>query len=275
MRNLFFSVVFILSCVAANAQYTEIGFHFGSSYYIGDINPYKHFTHYPQLGGGAFLRANVTDRTAFKFNFLYASVEAHDRDSKSEWQRNRNLNFRSDIIEIAATFEINFLSYEVGDKTRPFTPYVFAGLAYFRMNPEANYNGRWVELQPLGTEGQFTSAAGKSYRRGQIAIPLGLGFKLNITKRVAMGLEYGIRRTFTDYLDDVSTIYADPELLEQYSGPAAVILGDRSLEPSGPDGTNQGMTRGNSSTNDYYAYTNLSITIRLGPTRIKCPAPAR
>jgi hypothetical protein len=271
VRYLLLIAIFFLSIAQSIGQYTEIGFHGGMSYYIGDINPYKHFSHYPHAGGGFFIRTNTSDRVAFKFNFLYTNVEAHDSDSKDAWQRNRNLNFKSEIIEIGTMLEINFLSYEAGDKKRPFTPYVFGGLAYYRMNPLGQYNGRWVELQPLGTEGQYIGSSTKSYRRGQIALPLGMGFKLNLGKRVAVGLEYGIRKLFTDYLDDVSTVYANADDLEEFSGPAAVEMSDRSLIPVGPDNTNEGTNRGNSSTNDYYAYTNLNISIRLGPTRIKCP----
>lgn len=272
------SIVFILTLVVvinndAFSQYSEIGFHGGSSYYIGDLNPYKHFTHYPKFGGGAYFRVNATDRHAVRFNFLYTTVEANDANSKSEWQQNRNLHFQSQIIEIAALWEINFLSYEVGDKNRSYTPYVFGGLAYFRMNPKTNFNGNLVELHPLGTEGQLAEGAENKYRLGQFAIPFGIGFKFNISGRIAMSIEYGFRKLFTDYLDDVSATYADPDLLVSSSGPSAAVLSDRSLTPGRPDGTNTGLTRGNPQTNDWYAYSNISLSIRLGPTRIKCPAP--
>lgn len=275
MRIAFIIGFLFLGALATRAQYSEVGFHGGATYYIGDINPYTHFLHYPKGGGGAYLRANLTDRHAFKFSFLYTAVEAHDSESSSEWQRNRNLNFRSEIIELSAVLEINFFSYEVGDPSRPYTPYVFGGLAYFRMNPEAQFNDQWVELHPLGTEGQLTSSSDNQYGRGQIAIPFGIGFKLNVTGRVSLALEYGIRKLFTDYLDDVSTVYADPEDLVASGGPAAAELADRSLVPMGINGTNTGMTRGNPDTNDWYAYSNLSISIRLGPTGIKCPGPYR
>lgn len=259
--------------MAGFSQYSEIGFHGGVSYYIGDLNPYTHFTHNPNVGGGAFWRANLTDRHAFRFNFLYTTVEGNDADAASEWRRNRNLQFQSEIVEVSMLLEINFLSYEVGDPNRAYTPYVFGGLAYFRMNPMADYNGNLVELHPLGTEGQLAGGSDNGYGLGQIAVPFGMGFKFNISGRVSMGIEYGIRKLFTDYLDDVSTTYASPELLESSSGPAAVELADRSLVAGREDGTNTDLTRGNPDTNDWYAYTNLSLSIRIGPTRIKCPAP--
>lgn len=261
----------IFTALATRAQYSEIGFHGGSSYYIGDLNPYTHFTHYPKGGGGAYLRANLTDRHAFRFNFLYTALEGHDAVANDEWRRNRNLHFRSEIVEFSVLLEINFLSYEVGDKTRPYTPYVFGGLAYFRMNPKAQFNDQWVELHPLGTEGQLVDGSENKYRLGQIAVPFGMGFKWNISGRIAMSIEYGFRKLFTDYVDDVSTVYVDPDLLISAGGPASAEMADRTLVPQKPDGTNTGMTRGTPDTNDWYAYTSLGISIRLGPTRIKCP----
>src|SRR5690606_11117368 len=164
-------------------------------------------------------------------------------------------------------------SYEVGDPNRPYTPYVFGGIAYYRMNPMADFNGNLVELHPLGTEGQLAGGSDNGYGLGQIAIPFGMRFKFNISGRVSMGIVYGFGKLFTDYLDDVSTVYASPEVLESSSGPAAAEMAVRSLEPGGSDGTNTGLNRGNPDTNDWYAYSNLCLSIRLGPTRIKCPAP--
>ncbi len=271
-RIIFICLVLALPLTAA-AQYSEVGFHAGSSYYIGDLNPYKHFTHRPQFGAGVYWRVNATDRHAVRFNFLYTHVEGSDAEAKSEWRINRNLQFRSEIVEVGAIWEINFLSYEVGDPTRPFTPYVFGGIAYFRMKPMADYNGTMVELHPLGTEGQLEGGSDNGYSLGQIAIPFGMGLKFNISGRVSMGIEYGFRKLFTDYLDDVSTTYTDPKLLGSSSGPAAIEMADRSLTPGREDGTNTGLSRGNPDTNDWYAYSNISLSIRLGPTRIKCPAP--
>lgn len=273
MKPITLIVLLFTWCLSLNAQYSEVGFHGGSSYYIGDLNPYEHFTHLPKFGGGAFIRANLTDRHSFKFNFLYTSVEGSDAESGNAWQQNRNLHFQSEIIEVGITWEINFLSYEVGDPNRPYTPYVFGGLAYYRMNPKTDYNGNLVELHPLGTEGQNAEGAQNSYGLGQIAIPFGMGFKMNISGRISLAIEYGFRKLFTDYLDDVSTVYANPAALAASSGPAAVELADRSLEPMGFEGTNTKLSRGNPDTNDWYAYTNLSISVRLGPTRIKCPGP--
>ncbi len=273
MQRILFICSIILLPVAGIAQYSEFGIHGGSSYYIGDLNPYKHFTHFPKFGAGAYWRVNLTDRHAVRFNFLYTHVEGSDAESPSEWRRNRNLHFQSEVVEMGVLWEINFFSYEVGDPNRPYTPYVFGGIAYYRMNPMADFNGNLVELHPLGTEGQLAGGSDNGYGLGQIAIPFGMGFKFNISGRVSMGIEYGFRKLFTDYLDDVSTVYASPEVLESSSGPAAAEMADRSLEPGRSDGTNTGLNRGNPDTNDWYAYSNISLSIRLGPTRIKCPAP--
>lgn len=242
-----------------------------TSYYMGDINGGLQLPgrYYP--GVGLIYRYNFNDRIALKANVLYGRIYAHDRDSKSEWQQNRNLHFRSDVFEISTQVEVNFLTYEIGDPRRPSTPYLFAGIGLFRFNPQANFNDRWVDLQPLGTEGQGIEGNEDRYILTQFCIPFGLGYKFNIYKGLAGAIEWGIRKTFTDYLDDVSGNYVESNLLEFENGPLSQILADRSLEPLGSDGTNDGYQRGESNRKDWYIFTGIMLTYKIGKPRVKCP----
>jgi hypothetical protein len=101
-------------------------------------------------------------------------------------------------------------------------------------------------------------------------MPLGLGFKFNIHKKVQLSLEYGIRLTFTDYLDDVSGTYVDPVELGAINGPVAASLSDRSLNQIGQAGRNTGSRRGDGAFNDWYSFFGIGITFKLGE-RAKCP----
>ncbi|MEM9051463.1 MAG: DUF6089 family protein [Bacteroidota bacterium] len=267
----FFAIFFLILGVSAKSQYHEIGFMVGTSYYIGDINPQFHIPVEPNLGGGLIYRYNFNDRVAFKGSILYNRIYAHDEDSKDTWQENRNLHFRNDIFEFSGQVEINFLSYEVGDRRRPSSPYLFVGLALFRHNPEAEFDGRWIDLQPLGTEGQGIEGFDDRYPLTQISIPFGVGFKFNITGSFAGSVEWGMRRTFTDYLDDVSTVYVDQGILIEENGPLTAELSDRSFVATGPDGTNTGMQRGETNREDWYVFTGLILTYKLGQPRVKCP----
>lgn len=128
------------------------------------------------------------------------------------------------------------------------------------MNPMTEYNGEMIELQPLGTEGQGSNLNPNSpYSLTQFAIPFGVGIKLNLSRGVAISLEYGLRKTFTDYLDDVGGNYVDQVALSAANGDLAARLADRSIggfQAVGP--------RGNSATNDWYNIFGAMITFPLG-----------
>lgn len=262
----------LLVFVQARAQYHEIGGMVLQSQYIGDLNPRSHIPQRLDLGGGLIYRYNFTDRVAFKGSVLYGKIFASDENAESEWQQNRNLSFESSILEISGQMELNFFTYEIGDRRRPFSPYLFMGFSIFRFNPQAEFRGRLVDLQPLGTEGQGIPGYEDPYALTQVSIPMGIGFKFNIWRNFGGAFEWGIRRTFTDYLDDVSTVYVDPIFLEDQNGPLSAIMADRSLVPLGPEGNNAGMQRGETNRQDYYIMGGFMLTYKIGKARIKCPS---
>lgn len=270
MKKLLF-LICILYTALAHAQYHEIGGMIGTAHYIGDINPRGPLPKNYHLGGGLVYRYNFTDRLAFKANILYGRVSANDADSDDPWQKNRNLSFRSDIFEVSTQLEINFLTYEIGDERRPSSPYIFFGLAIFRFNPQAEYNDRMVDLQPLGTEGQSIDGYSDPYALTQISVPVGIGYKFNIWRSLGGSIEWGIRRTFTDYLDDISGNYVDSNLLTEENGPLSALMADRSLVPLGPDGTNTNYQRGENNREDWYIFAGVMLTYKIGQPRIKCP----
>lgn len=251
-----------------NAQSVpEIGVFGGGSYYLGDLNPYKHFNH-TKPAGAVFFRDQIakSDRLSYRLQIGYGTVEAFDSESTDPSRVNRNLSFKSSILEIGPMLEINFLPFEIGSNKRPFTPYMFLGITYFKMNPKGQYNGSWVELQSLGTEGQGTAFSDrKLYKLNQISIPVGLGFKFNMTERWAIGLEYGIRKTFTDYLDDVSGNYVNPALLSETNGVLSAEMSDQSLNNEGSfaNVNGQSVSRGNPNTKDWYVFAGVTLSFRV------------
>lgn len=237
----------------------EMGFMGGGSYYIGDLNPNAHFI-YSKPAFGAIVRYNLSNRHSLRFTGSYGSVYANDSDSKNDYQINRNLSFSSKIIELAMGYEIDLFKYRINDMRYPISPYFFYEIAYFRMNPTTiSDNGDEIELQELGTEGQGTSLSDKNnYSLNQISIPLGIGLKFNLRKRLAISVEYGIRKTFTDYLDDVSGVYVNSADLAELRGPLVASLSDRSLSGT----TYEGSNRGNANNKDWYAFYGLMITFK-------------
>lgn len=231
-------------------QTLEVGFFGGLSYYMGDLNPAYHFLQ-PKPSYGVLARYNAGTRWVFKISGYRGKVVGSD--AMSNTNMNRALSFESVITDISATAEFNFFDYFTGSKRNNWSPYIFGGLGYFTFNPKAN----GVELSSLGTEGQNVGFAGRSpYSKWSIAVPFGVGFKFSLNSRISAAVEWGLRKTFTDYIDDVSTTYylEGPEI---DPGNTAEILSDPTMlhEPF--------QERGNPQTQDWYAFAGLTLTYKF------------
>ena len=106
----------------------------------------------------------------------------------------------------------------------------------------------------------------KPYSRFQLSMPFGFGLKLKVTDRILLHTEWCWHKTFTDYIDDVSGLYPNPDDLSN----AAKEFSDRSLV--GPDGKKAtwGRQRGYAYTKDWYATAVLGISVRLGEKLNSC-----
>ena len=263
---LIFFVFFYFNTKAQVVSNMEIGIMGGGSYYLGDINS-KHFD-YMMPSGGIVIRKNIDRRVVIKSELVLGNIRADDARNRNDTMKlNRNLHFRSPIYELSGQVEFNFLPYETGNSLYPFTPFIFVGVSLFRFNPKAEANnGEWVELQPLGTEGQGTTSFQdrKKYALTQFSIPMGGGFKIAINKTFNIILEYGIRKTFTDYLDDVSTSYIGGNLIDM--SPLGIEMSDKSL--NGPQAKD--FQRGDSKDKDWYAFTGITLSFKILSEKERC-----
>ncbi|MEO1260721.1 MAG: DUF6089 family protein, partial [Bacteroidota bacterium] len=237
------------------AQYTEVGIHLGLSNYMGELSENKMR---PESFGtmfGAFGRYNFSNRLSAKASLIKGTISGSDELAKNIAIRERNLSFRSDIIELSVTGEFNLSPYNIRAK-KTGVPYLFAGLAFAHFNPQAQMRGSWYDLQPLKTEG-------KKYSRYIVAVPFGLGMKFNISYKVNFGFEFGARKTFTDYLDDVSSDYID--ILEVRStDPMVAALAYRTPEITGSFDENPvGTERGDIENKDWYIFGGITVSINL------------
>lgn len=236
----------------------------GAMNYAGELD--DHFAlQYTRLGVGVHTTALFFSRLHARAAYLHGSIGAYDGGLFSSNNR-RNLSFYSDIDEFSLVLMYKFQNRKRGFSKRNFvTPYVFAGGAWFMFNPKTVLNGKEYELQPIGTEGQnLDGPYPEPYKLQQISIPFGIGFMLKITKNFDFGGEIGFRKTFTDYLDDVSTNFPDRDALRADGGDIAVELSDRSTDP-----TKHGKARGNPDNKDWYVYTNLHLTYYFTTTLFK------
>ncbi len=246
------------------SQVSEIGLCGGVSFYLGDINPSGVFKG-SKPAGGVIYRYNINPLLAFKSTVLFGSIGASDaKFGKTDDAKARNLSFVSPISEVSAQLELNFMRLYNIEGKNPFAPYVFAGIGIFSFNPQAKASdGKWYDLQMLGTEGQGLNQPGYDKERYSLiglSIPFGLGVKYNFLTYYSIGLEWGMRMTFTDYLDDVSTTYIADSVLQIFRHPIVAELAD-------PVDTHSkhtaGTARGNAQTKDWYSYAVATFTFKL------------
>jgi hypothetical protein len=260
---------FLMMVTGAFAQKGwEAGPWVGGAYYFGDLNTNYDLSR-PNLAGGLIARYNFNTRTGIKFGIGYGQVEAADSYSDNAFERARNLSFRSNVLDATASFEFNFLPYKHGSEYEFYTPYIFGGLAVFSFNPEAELDGQWYELRPLGTEGQFK---GEEYYTVQLGLEYGVGFKVDLSYQWSLNFEVSARHLYTDYLDDVSGVYADDGQIRSLRGDIAVQLADRSIMIDGVSDSQlgtPGTQRGNSGNNDVYIFLKAGLVYYFGS--LQCP----
>lgn len=260
MRKLITLTFTLFFALQSKAQYIEVGVNTGVMSYIGDLQPSAPDTRTFGISGGAYARWNLSPTFAVKGSALYGSFSGADKYAYGT-RKSRNLESLTTIYEVAATGEINLTKFDIMDG-RISAPYIFAGAAGLYFNPQAKYGEGYVDLQPLGTEGQLLNG-GKGYSRFAFAIPMGAGFKIALNKRVNLGFEFGIRYAFTDYLDDVSGNYPNIEELAKQSTTAAA------LSYRVPEYFNQklenpvGRPRGDKYKNDLYYQGGVTLSINL------------
>lgn len=255
----------LLLPAAQRAQYAEVGINGGGTNFIGDVGNYG--VHLPQgYMGGAFFRYSFDRRWSIRGGGNYGTIANDDAMSTMDYRRNRNLSFRSSIWEGYVLMEFNYRQYEPGSKYWH-TPYLLGGIGIFGFNPEARYEGEWHELQPLGTEGQGTGQNDQPpYARASRFVLFGLGYKFALTRKVSLGIETTFRSTVTDYLDDVSGRYPDPELLREQNGELAAALSDRSLQ----DAEWERRFRGDPTNDDWYIFTGVTLQVKFESFVEKC-----
>lgn len=285
MKNLFTCCLLCLMALAMQAQQYgklpvhEIGVGIGAANYLGDLSNTNDLFFFGGVETRAFrpalsvfYKSNFSNWFTFKSALNVSRIYGHDK-----WNANadRNLHFRSNVTDLALMMEWNWLPYKTGARNRKFTPYIGAGLAGYFNNPKAELNGSWVRLQPLGTEGQglLEYPNRTKYSLVGFAIPMSLGMKWHFGNHFGMGIEMNYRYVFSDYLDDVSTVYPDLAFYENNLINAvaqeAIALSYREI--NGDPSTAANRNRGNSALNDAYFTVLVNLSYRIGQGSVVCP----
>lgn len=239
----------------------RVGVFAGIADYQGDLTE-KIFQN-PRFAFGINGAYQITSRINLRAGLSFAKVSGADSLSSQRDLQLRNLSFQTSITELSLIGEYDIFDMDL----KPWSPYAFAGIAVYHFNPYTfDRSGNKIFLQPLSTEGQgLPGYPNKPYSLTQLAIPFGGGIKYDISSTVRIALEFGMRKLFTDYLDDVSGNYADPNELFANKGQTAVDLSYRGDEVAGGNLNYpvKGFTRGSPKYKDYYYFTGIHLMFRL------------
>ncbi len=255
-------LVFILVLLAQSsmAQKTELGFQAGVCNYWGDLAPMVQAKETHPMAG-LFARVNLNHTWALRAELNRFTISGSDANFANN--QVRNLSFKNELNEAALVLEFNYLKYGPQVLHEHFTSYLFLGVGVFTHNPQAYLNGVWYDLRNYRTENVGYGTFG-------MAVPFGIGIKYMLNKRFAFESQLGFRKTFTDYLDDVSNVYPDIQARFSDGGLIGATLTDRSIEKYGVPQFKNGYKRGDPGHNDWYMNLSIGLTMRL-QTKGKCP----
>ncbi|MBU2019790.1 MAG: hypothetical protein KJ941_09100 [Bacteroidetes bacterium] len=267
----------------------EIMYGIGATNFLGDLGGRNQIGTDYSLVDFDLKAVAMTGQLGYRYRFkpkwattttLYGGiVRGNDQFTEDHVRESRNLSFRSPIISLSQRAEFLIATKEaVGGryripgvsrmKDRNFQFYVFAGVGLTYFNPQAELNGKWYNLREFHTEGQGLEGGPRQYRRFTFILPGGIGIRTGIGKLWRVGLELSLTKTFSDYIDDVSGNYYDPEILRS-------LYGDDAAYFSNPSVKNQnyfapGFQRGDKQ-KDSYLYANIVFykNLTYKPARLK------
>ncbi|MGB0887371.1 MAG: DUF6089 family protein [Vicingaceae bacterium] len=189
--------LFFILISSAYSQHSEVGITLGTSYYIGEINPAMHIVNKVRPSAGVFYRKNSNKRYSLRAGFNYASIAASDAISSSELSIYRDVSFSANLYEAYGILEFNFIPYQINNfRASKFSPYVFIGVAMF-------YNQINIDNKAKGLTNEIIEDITEP------AIPFGVGIKFNFVENLGLGIEWGMRKTFTDKFDGLSATSND------------------------------------------------------------------
>lgn len=284
MKRLIIVMLFVTVPVLINAQSrfksyrNEVHIGIGVSNFLGELGGAN------QIGTDGFrdlelletrlafavgLRHRMSERFSINPTFSYGRLSGDDDLTLEFFRRYRNLNFKTNIYELSCNLEIAIIKDKTGARYRlkgvrghkayELSMYGFLGFGGFYFNPKGEYQDKWVELQPLRTENI-------RYNRLQFVVPVGVGIKYGIDRRWSVGFQYGLRKTFTDYIDDVSTVYADPDILRSNYGELSAYMANKS-NGDFPYITAVGEQRGDPTDKDSYMFAIFNLNYKIRTTR--------
>jgi hypothetical protein len=248
----------LVTQVALTAQFVDLGFTLGGMFYSGDVSPSDPRTMIQDTrpAGGIFCRLSPAKSISTRFSLNFGSIQGDDSRSSAP---DREFAFRTNITEFTAIAEWHAWRIRHTEHSSTY-PYLFGGVGLFRFNPQGRLNGEWIDLQPLGTEGQGIPGYEEPYARTQFCVPFGAGIKF-VVREFTVGFEFGSRLLRTDFLDDISSAVVSHREVFENNGPVAAYFNWPPYE-FGTTG-NRNRFRGTDN-NDWYYMMNITVSYNFG-----------
>lgn len=256
-RPILWITILALMPPVARAQFDEVGIFTGISSYAGDLTDRAIEPLGFHFGTGVFVRRILTERLTARGQFYFGQISGSDAHTAIEsglWQR--NLSFFSDVFELAALAELKLV--EVKNQYHSLSILAHAGVAGFHFRPLATMDGKTYDLHAYRTEGV-------EYSLSQVALPFGGGLEMHLSHRFHIGLEWGWRKTFTDYLDDVSATYRQDAGHTGDNPSIGAKLSYRTPEvvANAPEAPSPGGQRGNPKRKDWYQFMGITLSANI------------
>lgn len=256
--------VFVLTSSVSVGQQYAVDLFAGTSNYQGDMMEKRYSMRNSKMvlgvGGSYIINGHFRVRGLISL----AKLGANDQYASDPALIARNLNFSTSLTELSLTVHYDLLDLDYFK----FTPYLFGGIAAFHFNPYTNDSAYGkVFLKPLSTEGQGLALYPdrKPYSLTQISFPIGAGIRFRVNDNIAIAWEIGLRKTNTDYLDDLSSTYVDQAYLLSQKGQVAVDLAYRGDEVKNNPGVYpaDGTVRGGATYKDWYYFSGVTATFKV------------
>ncbi|WP_289664997.1 DUF6089 family protein [Flavobacterium panacagri] len=227
MKKIFNLLLCFFPFITLNAQINEIGVFLGGSNFVGDVGKTTYIAP-EKLAFGILYKWNRSPRHSWRFSYTQSEVTGNDFKSDETGRNQRGYRFDNNIKELSAGLEFNFFDFNLHDYHTKITPYVYSGLNFFIFDNLYRYT-----TSPNVIYSENSSS---------LAIPFILGIKSNITPRFVLGLEAGVRYTFTDNIDGSKPNTSSSNILKF----------------------------GNLNNNDWYVFSGVTLTYTFGKKPCYC-----
>lgn len=269
IRYLLVIWIFIISNIYLLGQGFHMRAHLGAMYYQGDLAPRPiDFSFGPgNMSFGLSAGLDIKDWGNINTRFTRGKLSGSDAYADNPGRKQRNLSFESPLYEYGLYVDFNVNKLWRGLDKYNLRLYISGGINYIHFDPRAYYDGQWIRLQPLGTEGQNIKSSGKQpYSLFSWSRPISLKAEFDLSKRLAVGLEFSPTKTYTDYLDDVSGTYVNYHELVASGNILGAALANRQGEylGTGPVSVPTGSPRGQADKNDWYTLWGVYWKYKFG-----------